>query len=518
MTPAANLTAVSPSAQPVTAGREHAFWRILDSGNLWSIAVRRPKSSLSASAVTCLRGLRSVIGSNQISPLHLIPVYNNSALLFHHNGRLLQATQLTFDALSLCSEGWKRTGNLAWGACMLQPYINLGRIAYAKGDFTAARTFFDNLYQYVWEGKALQIGDSCFTADLLDGFRDLKEELVDPSLDSFAFFVYLAEGAKTLLGGGEFERLLDFTVRVANQHGIPISGAEAVNAIPSLPSLTAAPLSADQRAAATLIILELRARAFAGLGDNNKALETYANIVKRLPRGRPGMLGVYASAAELLQKEGRANDARKLVEYSAGLLKTFASGPTVALDHYQVNFALALRHSSLGDLKKTEVFAEAALHFARSCDHQTGMLRAQVLLLLSRCCDKASEHSFSHDVDERIRECLERLDECLYPLERACVLLELAAGPGYSFVNAEALKHAALEIFRELKLQGGCVSKELEKKAGIAWNGGGRAVAGPSIDPAMEQLYRSLREYASAAGDGHFRMPEIQQMLALIRP
>jgi tetratricopeptide (TPR) repeat protein len=500
----AALQALGPSPEPL---HDLTFWPILDSCNLWSVAVRRPKSSLSAASLECLNRFRAIVNSGQSAvPVDITSIYNNAALFFYHNGRLECAADLTLDNLRLCSAAWKRTKNLAWCGCMLQPYTNLGRLAYAKNEFKRALGFFQDLYEYVWKAKSFQIGDSCFTPDLLGSFRDLKDEVGDLSLDGFAAAVYLAEGAKTFLASKDFDGLLDFVDSIISEFALTPAGASTVNASSSA-VITGAQLNPDQQSLATLIVLELRARAFAGRGEEDKALAAYAAIVKRLPKLRPGIVGVYTSITKLLLNKNKRTEAQRLIDYASDLLKTFPDGPRLQLEHYQANFALASQYFSMGDMEKAQTHAKEAADHSRSCDHQAGKLRSQVLLLLSQF-NEAGANTSSLNLDEQLQTCLELACDCLYPFERICALLELATGLNESSIHAAPLAQKAGQILQELKRQGGCLPTEFSVRIHALKLEQPSSSSGVFNDPVMECLYLSLRDYASRNGDTALNLPE----------
>ena len=509
MKSATQLTAAVQAFRPAQdVLHDLTFWRILDSCNLWSVAVRRPKSSLSAASLECLNRFRAITNSDRADlPVDLTSVYNNAALLFYHNGRLGCAADLTLDNLRLCSAGWKKTGNLAWCGCMLQPYTNLGRLAYARNEFEGALGFFQELYEYVWKAKSFQIGDCCFTPDLLGSFRDLKDEVGDLSLDGFAAAVYLAEGAKIFLARRDFDGLLDFAQRIVSEFDLILSAASTANAVSSSSAITGAQLGPEQKSLATLIVLELQARAFAGRGEEDKALATYAAIVKRLPKLRPGIVGIYTSITKLLLNKNKRAEAQRLTDYASDLLKTFSAGPRLELEHYQANFALASQYFSLGDMAKAQAHAQAAANCSRSCDHQAGNLRSQVLLLLSQFSE-AGAYTSSIGLDEQLQSSLDLAGDCLYPLERICALLELAVGLSESSIDTIPLAQKAGQILHELKLQGGCIPKEFDARIHALQLDPPDGSTGIFNDPVMECLYISLRDYASSNGDTALNVPE----------
>jgi tetratricopeptide (TPR) repeat protein len=470
-------------AEPQT----HEFWRALDCCTLYSIALRRPKRSHSTAAVECSKRLKSVVSAGENAPpVETVSLYNNAALLLYHQGRLDCAARLTLDALRLCSERWERSGNPLWLACMLQPYVNFGRIACSRNDFRHARSYFQRVYEYVWKSQPFSIGPCHFTVDLLERFGDLKNE--DLNLKSFAASVYLCDGAKTFLAASDFDGLLEFVDAMSRELHV-FSACDAGTAVAD------DSLDANARQAMLLVVLELRARSLAGRGEVSEALSFYAKIVKRLPRRRPGLISVYAAIAELLAGQGRLNDARGLLQYAEELLAAFPAEPSLALEHYQAQFALALQHSCLGDLERACRCATIALSNAESCGHDVGVLRAQVIMALTQR---------PVSPPDLLKKCLQEVRKCTYPLERACALLELCRVRG---AEKSALGSEAAEMLDQSFAWGGHLPEHLElfrRKSSEQ-----RTIASASCPSAflmgeLESLYHELEEYALADSDGSF--------------
>lgn len=487
-------SAIQPREVPRAEPRTHEFWRALDRCTLYSIALQRPKRSHFAVAVECRRRLESVIAAGENAPpVETVSLYNNAALLLYHQGRLDCAARLTFHALRLCRARWARSGNPLWLACMLQPYVNFGRIAYSQNDFRRARSYFQRVYEYVWKSQPFSIGPCHFTADLLQRFGDLKNE--DLNLKSFAPCVYLCDGGKTFLAASDFDGLLKFVDAMSRELRI-FSTSDAGAAV------FGNSLDANARQAMLLVVLELRARSFAGRGEVSEALSIYSSIVKQLPRRRPGLIGVYTVIAALLAGQGRLSDARKLLQYAGELLATFPVEPSLALEHYQARFALALQHSCLGDPESAHKCAIIALSNAESCGHDVGVLRARVLMALTQ------SHAITHDLMEA---CLQEVRKCTYPLERACALLELYRGCG---PEKSALENEAAQVLEQITVHGGPLPDALElfrKNSSLQKKGANASGYSTFLMSELENLYRELDDYALAGSDGSFPEEEFYE-------
>ena len=453
----------------------HSFWRGLDFCNLISVPPRHPKESLSVASAACRQRLAAAVAAGKgVSPTELISTYTNAALIFYHNGRLDWAAATSVDALRLCKAGARINDHRVWLGCMLQPYINLGRLAAANNNFVAALAYFKKIYDYVWNGKAFVIGDSNFSIELLNELCGLKNEY--QRLDLFSASIYLCEGGRTYLARLDFEGLLEFTNRLAPE------------------------LGTNQQSALSLVLAELEARALAGMGETDKASAVYANMIKQLPKSRPSMVAICSAAAELEAQQGRVDDARKLLQYARQLLDSFDTKPSLSLEHYYARFALALQHSLLGDLPEAHANARAALDWACACKHEIGALRSRVLLAI------VGSGAESKDTDSQLcHDCMQQIENCMYPLERACALLELAHGPGHEFLDKEEATRAACNILAQFGNRGGRLPTGLaswvQRYATEPKNGSECFTSGNSE---LQQLYKDLCRYASLNGDGDF--------------
>ncbi|HEY2390050.1 MAG TPA: hypothetical protein VGK22_02655 [Candidatus Angelobacter sp.] len=480
----------------------HSFWRSLDFCNIISASPRRPKESLSVTGAACRQRLTAVAAAGKnVLPSELISIYTNAALVFYHNGHLDWAATTTIDALRLCRAGIKRSDHRVWLGCMLQPYINLGRLAFAQNNFAEALAYFEKFYEYVWKKKAFRIGDTDFSIELLNELYGLKNEYL--LLDSFSASIYLCEGARTYLARFDFEGLLEFTERLAQELCLHCFSDTSVQHSAAPPGRMK--LGTDQEYALSLVLAELQARALTGMGETDKASAVYANMIKQLPKSNLRMTAIYSAAAELAVQRRQVADARKLLRYARRQLDNCDTNPSLSIERYYAHFALGLQHSLLGDLPEAHANAMAALDWARASKHEVGALRSRILLAIVGFNTEAKKSA-----GQAHHNCIQQIETCMYPLERACALLELAYSPACEFTDRREATNAAYNILAQFENCGGRLPKGL-----ASWfecytiEPGNGSVCFNSDNSGLQQLYEDLCRYASLNGDGEFCMAEL---------
>ena len=142
----------------------------------------------------------------------LINRMNRAALTQLRYGQVNRAELLCHKMIELCKELLNQGHPLWWARGMIDPYINLGRLAALKGETDLALGIYKNVYRLGVEAADIQIdGYELSVSGLLDSLRTLMQDDRDSVFDQ-AGTIFVAESFRALLIAGRVQEAYEFAL------------------------------------------------------------------------------------------------------------------------------------------------------------------------------------------------------------------------------------------------------------------------------------------------------------------
>lgn len=352
----------------------------------------------------------------------LIGCYNLGALLQYHYGELNRAEQICHRAIEICQALACQDSQVRWTAQMIQPYINLGRIAAARGDSALSLRIYDNVYRLFHKDCALAIDGYLIYGGIIP---DLNRE--DPSLAKISRNVYVLESIRALLQAYDYEGLLKFLDDLPNQ------------------------ASCEWISCQDHAILEGRMKALLGMSRCRDALSAGRELITRLSHDGVRCPAVYTVFAEIYRQSGHTANAGKALDMGE---KGLMHENLRCTDPYTPMFAMyliALERLLLQDFDRALVAARTALTRAGELCDEVGVIKA--LIILTDLRSHGSGLSEGDSVDW-YRQLETTCGGSFYRFEKALAYAELAnencraqtrTGPGAHY------RQRAFAMFRALQ-------------------------------------------------------------------
>lgn len=146
-----------------------------------------------------------------LSP-QLINRMNRAALSQLRYGQINHAELLCHKMIDLCKEFLYQGNPLWWARGMIDPYINLGRLAAVKGETDLALEIYRDVYRMGVEAADIQInGYQLCASRLLDSLRTLMQDDRDSVFDQ-AGTIFVAESFRALLTAGRIQEAYEFAL------------------------------------------------------------------------------------------------------------------------------------------------------------------------------------------------------------------------------------------------------------------------------------------------------------------
>jgi tetratricopeptide (TPR) repeat protein len=158
----------------------------------------------------------AAVGSDSL-PKHalspqLINRMNRAALSQLRYGQVTRAELLCHKMIELCKEVLHQGHPLWWARGMIDPYINLGRLAALKGETDLALGIYKNVYRLGVEAADIQIdGYEVPVSRLLDSLRTLMQDDRESVFDQ-AGTIFVAESFRALLTAGRVQEAYEFAL------------------------------------------------------------------------------------------------------------------------------------------------------------------------------------------------------------------------------------------------------------------------------------------------------------------
>ncbi len=329
-------------------------------------------------------------GSSDPIGTTLAALFNRGALLQFLTGAFDRAETLCDAEIDCFGAAAEREGTRGWLAQVIQPHINLARVATARGNVDDALATYSALAHLVTDSTPLQVGRFVIGAD---EFQTVVT--YDPSIPHVIQNVYIVDSLKTLLWAEKHTSLLRFVDQATQDPWISTDYLRNV-------------------------LQEARARALIGTQTYPEALRVVDALASDLNReGRP-QLALYALMAEVYRRCGRDDQAQRLLSFVERHLPQLATAPDGGRLARNVRYLLALGHAAGGRADAAYRAAEQALGDMMVVGDEIGALKSLMLLMSVARMDGRPE--------EEWRQYREQLHD-------------LARGSGYSFERGVALLH-----------------------------------------------------------------------------
>lgn len=316
--------------------------------------------------------------------------FNHAGMLLYQAGATDAARTITERAIAFFSALAEQSGDERDLVHLVQPAINLGRLANATGDPDDARTISARLADLVLRGTPARIGS--WSID-----RRRFEVLVtcEPGLGSVILSVYVIESIRLLLQQGAWDAALEFADRCARDPGLQTEHFH-------------------------LVLLEARSLMYVGqrrYAEAVKLLDELINELTRLGRGRRLLL--YLRVAQIYGLAGRPEPQRRTLTFVAAQAPKLAAAGADPLLVRQLFYRLALAEALAGQIEQSEAHAREALARARALKDEVTTLRCLMLWTW------LGTHSGSADSAAAWGDLWRAIQDTHYPIERALGLLHV---------------------------------------------------------------------------------------------
>ncbi len=364
----------------------------LESTNLHARREYRVKGNLQGLArETLIRFRQALLQLPQeletAGPSDLIAEYNLAALLQVQYGLPDNGLALCDKAIELCLQLDRESGTARWTSELFQPYINIGRIAAARGETDRALGIFRQVFRFITAREDFEL-HGCL----------LRSERLAPPSDQMArvaplFEVYLQDSLKALAWAGRYASMLSFLDQTEG-------------------------LSGFDTAHFSRIIAESRARALMEIGRYKEAVGAMEKLLGWAGTDALPQPAVCVLLAEIHLQAGDLDAARNAMRQVEDHY-SYLCAPDVPLnERRKFWYLVGFQYYRLGDFGKAEAAIEQSLRMNRELGDEPGILKCGILLLR---CGRYS----GRDTAARIEMLGESARETLYRQEQALAFYEL---------------------------------------------------------------------------------------------
>lgn len=391
----------------------------LESTNLHARREYRVKGNLQGLARETLTRFRQALLQlpqelETAGPSDLIAEYNLAALLQVQYGLPENGLALCDKAIELCLQLGRESGTGRWTSELFQPYINIGRIAAARGETDRALGIFRQVFRFVTAREDFE----------LHGCR-LRSERLAPPPDQMArvaplFEVYLQDSLKALAWAGRYTSMLGF-----------LDQTEA------LPGFETAHFSR--------IITESRARALMESGRYQEAVRAMERLLGWAGTDALPQPAVCVLLAEIHLQAGDPAAARSAMRQVEEHYPDLCAPDVPLNERRKFWYLVGFQYYRLGDFGKAEIAIEESLRMNRELGDEPGILKCGILLLR---CGKYS----GRDTSTRFEMLRESARKTLYRQEQALAFYELGqfAARGSRILEAADLFETCLQILEKI--------------------------------------------------------------------
>jgi tetratricopeptide (TPR) repeat protein len=314
----------------------------------------KPKSSLVPASEKLVAEIVSSRGANGCcSPVSFVGSHNLGALFLFHAGEFGRAEEVCRHAIDVCFRLAEEGSFARWATHSIQPYLNLGRIAAARGKYEESVAIFRDVFRFVQRQDDL----------LLNGYRISSSRLdeilaEDPTIGMVGTGVYLADSVRAYLIAEDYGGLLRFVETLE---------ADPVYSQDSFP----------------YTIMEAKARALLGLNETKEALNILVKFVQRMSRDTVRYASIYTLIAEIYRRAAMARDAEKVLGVSESYMQALKAKSGSCAELLRTTFLIAVQQFLLGNPDRAALHARLALTTAQDLDDEAGQIKALILLLNS---------------------------------------------------------------------------------------------------------------------------------------
>jgi tetratricopeptide (TPR) repeat protein len=381
----------------------------------------KPKSDLQEGSEKLLAEIEAACApTGNCSPVNIVGFHNLGALFLFYAGEFERAEEVCRHAIGLCQMLAEEDTFARWAAHMLQPYLNLGRIAAATAKRDESLAIFREVFQFVQRQNDL----------VMEGYRIPAcrfDELLgeDSTLGLVGAGVYVGDSIRAFLSAEDFEGLLLF--------------AETAQEDPLF-----------SRDSFPYTLMEAKARALLELQRPQDALNTLVTFVQRMSRDTVRYGAIYTLIADIYRRSGIARDANKMLEMAETYMRAVWTKSGFCPELLRTTHLIALQHLLLGQLDRAALNAQLALETARNLGDEAGRLKTLVVLLNSLSPTQSASGTGAENFEALCEELELLTRQTGYRYEKALGYVQLAdtgigAGAGTAGLHQA---HAILENLR----------------------------------------------------------------------
>jgi tetratricopeptide (TPR) repeat protein len=383
----------------------------------------KPKSNLGKASEKLLAEIRGVCKlAAGCPPVSIVGFHNLGALLQFSAGEFKRAEQICRHAIRVCQTLAEEDSFARWAAYMIQPYINLGRIAAATGRCDESLASFHEVFRFVRREDDLRLHGYRIPSEKLD---ELVRE--DSSFCAVGTNVYAADSIRAFLSSEDYRGLLQFTESLAEQ-----------------------PLF--EQGSFPYTLMEGRARALAGLNQHKEALDTLRKFVQRMSRDTVRYGSIYTLIADIYRKAGMPRDANKMLDLSETYMRVVRTKSGFCPEFLRTTHLIAVQQALLGERDRAALNARLALEAAQSLGDEVGQLKALSVLINSVEGPARADSGVAIEEFGSLCQMLDNLTRCTgYQYERVLGYVQLAETGGLTEeVGGPACLRRAHVILKEL--------------------------------------------------------------------
>jgi tetratricopeptide (TPR) repeat protein len=194
-------------------GKDMMLGRLLtfyEKGRLYTMPDPKPKPDLVALCRDILSEMNVILqgaGTDLRSDFlfKLTALYNRAALAHYQLGNYQRAEKLCHKAIAMCGEV-EPAGAKAWFLAVLQPYVNIARLAMAEGNWMRALKLLEGVRRFTEYGTPLQVSQN-----ILPSCSDFCTEDECREIANFGRTVFITDSLRALLLADQYCHLDEFT-------------------------------------------------------------------------------------------------------------------------------------------------------------------------------------------------------------------------------------------------------------------------------------------------------------------
>jgi tetratricopeptide (TPR) repeat protein len=318
----------------------------------------------------------------------LIAQYNLGSLAQIQYGCVAKGLALCQKEIEICLQLTDESGTLRWTRELFQPWINIGRIAAARGDTERGLDIFRQVFRFVTEHEDFEIG----------GKRLDSSALAPPpgQIGRIAplFEVYLQDSVKALACAGNYVRIITFLDETEHLPGFDTPHFQR-------------------------LIAESRARALLEQGRTREAAQVMEKLLSWLGSDALPQPAVCFFLAEILLQGGDPEGAHSVMRDVERHYPDLCAGDVPLSERRKFRYLEGFQYYRLGHIESATDKIAQALRMNEELGDEPGIIKCRILLL--RCARLHDEDTMPHS--EALRAAAEG---SLYRHEQALAFYELA--------------------------------------------------------------------------------------------